>query len=147
MQSSLLKWQNMKQTTIQGEFNSVSGMAAPACNETQQCCVDLVHLSIRMFNCCCGQNDSTYSGYIMLHIEPNKSHGKWKQGMTSQTQLANLQKSGFSSVELGTEVHTAGLQKILLWNSLLVCHSTHWLQWYMFIIFGSQAHVRTFQPS
>ena len=31
-------------------------------------------------------------------------------------------KSGFSCVKSGTEVHTAGLAKFLLWKNLIVCH-------------------------
>ena len=90
--------------------------------------IHLAHRNSRICNCRWWWNDSTDSGYIMQNIEPDKSGGERKPGMTSRTRSANPQKFGFRCLESGKEVHAAGLPNFVLWKSLLVCHSLRWFK-------------------
>ena len=74
----------------------------------------------------------------MQHTEPDKSRGTQKSGTMSRKQLTNLQKSGFSCLEL---VYAAELAKFLLWKSLFICH---WLWWLFLSDFVTQHQFTTF---
>ena len=104
-------------------FSARVRMAATACNEAQQQCVDLLQENTRLCHCTWWWNDSTDDGYIVQNIEPpNRTIHTVIENLadieSNPMKVGKAVKSGFSSTESGHEQHATGsaweLSRLLL---------------------------------
>ena len=145
-------YQTMIRTRLGGggeeeEVSVIDGMAATACNEAQQRCVDLAHRNLSLYWLLVVEWFNGQWIYYAAHRPPQITR-QTKTRNDESDAVGKLAKSGFSCAESGTQVYAAGLPEFLLWKSFFVCH---WLRRHKYIFlklrFRSRAHVRTLQPS
>ena len=143
---------------MQGESSAVTGMAATASNEAQQCCVDFRHQNFIIF-ICCWWNDFTDSWYIMQYMEANKSRGKQLVGALSPVNHRGLQEPGMMTPMWLANSHSpvSAAQNQEQRCTLQDCQNVSCGRAYLslatmiflilfFIRFCGRAHVRTLQP-
>ena len=115
-----------------GKVNSaIVWVAATACNEAQQHCVDLVHRNMRIFDCCCRGNKFNGQWVYCAGHRTRQTRGKRKLG-ASRNRSAQTYEVWFQLRRIWKGGARTELSKFLLWKGLFYCR---WLRWFFILFF------------